>query len=472
MFKRMIYPVYDFVTSAFRGFESPEERKKFSILSVLFGLTIGVYWILRPLKDGVFLTMVGSDWQPRVKIYSMFVIIPVVFFYEWLVSRYLRHQVLYGLFIFYTIATAVFAYFILHETIGMGNTVASTDRYLGWAFYLFVETYGSIMVMLFWSFVADTTTPESAKRGYPLVVLGAQVGGVAGPLIAQVFMPEESLSNAATAANGSGVVAAMCVLLLAIIPAIVYYFMHNVSKDQLEGFHAKDNKPLEGKPKPGFFEGLTLLFTRPYLLGIFVVVSFYEIIVTFLDYRFKVLAKLAYTGDSLTHYLFKYAVWTNFVAFLCIAFGLGKVANKLGLKKTLLLLPVLVTVAFVTLSFKPVLMVAFVIMVFSKGVNYALNQPAKEQLYIPTTKDTKYKAKAWIDAFGSRFSKGSASVINDMPKWSAGLPEWLRWLQCTPEMLMTVTMITSFGLVGIWVYAALFLAKTHTQAIKENRTVC
>ena len=450
--------IVKFFTSTWSNFESKDERKKFSILSVLFGLTIGAYWLFRPLKDGVFLTMVGTDYQPKAKILSMFVVIPLVMIYERLVSSYKRHQVLYGLSIFYAIGAAIFAAFIMHPEMGMQNTVASADRYLGWTFYLFVESFGSIMVMLFWSFVADTTTPDSAKRGYPLIVLGAQIGGIAGPLMGQMVMPEE---GGAEAVNGSGIATIICVVALCLIPLIVYYFMHNVSKEQMQGFHADEKKaPLEGKPKPGFMEGLKLLVTRPYLLGIFVVVSFYEIIVTFLDFQFKTLAKGSYTGDALTGYLFKYAIWTNAVAFLCIMFGAGKIGNKLGLAKTLLLLPVLIAVAVVTLNLHPLLNVAFMIMVFSKGVNYALNQPAKEQLYIPTTKDSKYRAKAWIDAFGSRFSKGLGSVVNES-KAALGT-----------ELFPLVILVTSFGLIGVWVFAAMFLGKTHAQAIKENRTVC
>ncbi len=450
--------VVKFFTSIWSNFENSEERKKFSILSVLFGLTIGAYWLFRPLKDGVFLTMVGSEFQPKAKILSMFVVIPLVMIYERLVSSFKRHQVLYGLSIFYAIGAALFAALILDPAIGMQNTVASPDRYLGWTFYLFVESFGSIMVMLFWSFVADTTTPESAKRGYPLIVLGAQIGGIAGPLMGQMVMPEE---GGEAAVNGSGIATLMCVVALCLIPLIVWYFMNNVSKEQMEGFQADEKKaPLEGKPKPGFMEGLKLLVTRPYLLGIFVVVSFYEIIVTFLDFQFKVLAKGSYTGDALTAYLFKYAIWTNAVAFLCIMFGAGKIGSKLGLAKTLMLLPILVGVAVITLNMHPILNVAFLIMVFSKGVNYALNQPAKEQLYIPTTKDSKYRAKAWIDAFGSRFSKGLGSIVNDS-KSALGA-----------DLFSLVILVTSFGLIGVWVFAALFLGKTHKQAIKENRTVC
>ena len=39
-------------------------------------------------------------------------------------------------------------------------------------------------------------------------------------------------------------------------------------------------------------------------------------------------------------------------------------------------------------------------------------------------------------------------------------------------MFVLGTLTVSFGLIGIWTYAALFLGKTHEQAIKENRIVC
>ena len=58
-------------SSVFTGFESPEEKRKFSILAVLFGLTIVVYWLFRPLKDSIFLTMVGRDYQPWAKMLSI-----------------------------------------------------------------------------------------------------------------------------------------------------------------------------------------------------------------------------------------------------------------------------------------------------------------------------------------------------------------------------------------------------------------
>lgn len=436
------------------GFESKEERRKFSLLAAVFSLTIGVYWLFRPVKDGVFLTMVGTDWQPLVKILSFFVVVPIVFIYSKLVDRYPRHKLLYGLSVFYAVATVGFAFLILNPVIGIANTEASPWRILGWTWYLFVESFGSVMVALFWSFVADTTTPDSAKRGYSLIALGGQLGGLMGPL-AGGYIADHYGTGSALLFGAAGLIA---------LTFSVWYYMNSMPKSEMHGF-AAHGKPLESKPgevkhKPGFGEGLRLLLTKPYLLGIFTVVSFYEIIVTILDFQFKVLAAKTYTGDALTSYLSEFAMWTNGVALLSLLLGAGAVGRRLGLTKTLLLLPILIAGAVLTMSFNPVLNIAFFIMVMCKGINYALNQPAKEQLYIPTSKDSKYKAKAWIDMFGSRSSKGLGSMVNAF-KGIAG-----------PEIFVLISATASLGMIGVWIFAALFLGRTHAQAVKEDRLVC
>ena len=65
-------------------------------------------------------------------------------------------------------------------------------------------------------------------------------------------------------------------------------------------------------------------------------------------------------------------------------------------------------------------------MVASKAINYALNSPSMKQLYIPTTKDVRYKSQAWIESFGSRGSKAAGSGINDLHKnaLASNGPEW------------------------------------------------
>lgn len=107
-------------------------------------------------------------------------------------------------------------------------------------------------------------------------------------------------------------------------------------------------------------------------------------------------------------------------------------------------------------------------MSLSKAVNYALNAPTLKQLYIPTSKDAKYKAQAWIEMFGSRAAKGVASSVNlqriaIMKTYGAvdGL-----------SVFLTMTTAASFGLVAVWILVAMFAATAYNKAIKENTIVC
>lgn len=435
------------ILSFFKGpFVTKQERLKFSVLSGIFFCILGVYWLLRPVKDGVFFSVVGKAHQPNAKILSLFVVAAVVIIYSRLVDRFSRHTLLYSFAIFYAIATFIFAYLLLDPYIGIANTQADPYRYVGWAWYFFVESFGSVMISLFWSFVSDTTSSDQASRGYATVAFGGQLGGLLMPFFGQYMQI-------------SGVLY-MAMAGLVLLLAAVYLYMRFVHEP--EDLHVINVKkpPLEGMPKAGFMEGLRLLLVRPYLLGIFSFIAIYEILITMIDYRFKILASEVYVGEALVNYLFQYAIYANLVAVLALLLGIGALGRRLGVMKTLILFPFLIVGAFLMLFMQPVLSVAFFIMVLCKGVNFALMQPAKEQLYLPTSKDSRYKAKAWIDMFGLRMSKGLGSSVNNFSE-ILGV-----------EFFMWMSVLLSMGLAGLWFLIVLFVGKIHTKAVKEDRMIC
>ena len=49
--------------------------------------------------------------------------------------------------------------------------------------------------------------------------------------------------------------------------------------------------------------------------------------------------------------------------------------------------------------------------VADKGLNYSTQRISKEILYIPTSRDVKYKVKSVIDMFAYRFSKAITSAL-------------------------------------------------------------
>ena len=429
-----------------------QELKKFLMLSSIFFFTIGVYWLLRITKDSVFKTIVTWDMQPYAKIVSVAVVFPLVIVYGMLADRFPRHRLFYVLTAIYTCLAVLFYFLLSHPTIGMANTVADPYRLLGWCYYVFVESFGSIMVALFWAFAADTTTPESAKRGYFIVAMAGQIGAIFGSLVVERFAEQFGTPSLLFAAIFS----------IVAIAGLVKFMIASIPDEELTGYKAADEKDekskKKGKTKIG--ESIKIMLQNPYLLGIFGVISFFEIIVTVFDFRFKAIVNAAMPGEQFTSYIASYGVMVNLVALISLVFGIGNIGRKLGLKASLSLLPILVGIAAVVMGYHATLNSAFWVMVVSKAINYALNQPAKEQLYIPTTYEAKYKSKAFIEMFGSRSSKGVGSFINS---YKQALGE---------NLFVLLSTYVSLGLCAVWLLVALYLGTKHKKAIENNDVVC
>ena len=187
-----------------------------------------------------------------------------------------------------------------------------------------------------------------------------------------------------------------------------------------------------------------------------------EVIVTIIDYHFKQTAFASFSTEAATSaFLSGYAWKTGIVATLCVLFGINNIQRKMGMMASLVVLPVLIGIAVLTIKFNPnSLTIALWIMVFSKAVNYALNAPTLKQLYIPTSQSTKYKAQAWLEMFGSRGAKGAASGINSLRNT---LPL---------AGFLTMSVALSGGLIAVWIFAALFVAKSYNSAVEKDEVVC
>jgi AAA family ATP:ADP antiporter len=442
------------------NFESVAEVRKFGLLAVIFGLIIGTYWTLRPIKDGIFGSVVGGDYLNWAKILSVIVIFPIVIIYSKLIDKYPRTKVFYGLVTFYGILALVFAWFFMDPQIGLPNTVAHPLRIIGWLWYVWVESFGSLIPALFWAITTDSTMPESAKRGFPIIALFAQVGNFVGPY----FLTAQRWEFA-----HSGPIIAICAGLLFMVVAIFWLLIKTTPEELMRGYHG-DASHQETESEPGFFEGLKLLCTEKYLLGLFLIIFIFEAIVTVLDNHFKVAVIDTFGSEVLrTAYLSQYAYWTGIVSGLCVFLGINNIQKWFGMKISLILTPVAVGAAVLLIKFNPqTLVIAFWIMVLSKAINYALNQPSMKQLYIPTSKNARYKAQAWIEMFGGRSSKASGAGITLIRK---PLKEAYGAVAGV-DLFLTISSIISFGLIGFWFIVILYVSKTYTKAIKDNKVVC
>jgi AAA family ATP:ADP antiporter len=449
------------------GIFETEEFKKFIRLGLIFILIIGIYWTLRPLKDSIFILLVGKYQLPFAKTISVFTLLFFVMFYTKLLEKTSRERMLHILPAFYGITILTFSVVMLFIQPSIKNISSASTFYviftkvLGYVWYLFVESFGSLIVALFWAYSADTTEPNSAKKGFPLIYAFGQFGGIIFPY---------SIGGLPYRLGYETDFVSMLILgflTLLIIP-MFRYFLNKTPKHLLMSFHGSNKKTKEKEQEPGFFEGLKLIIKHKYLISIFFVNFIYEVVVTIFDFNFKLTAGDHFTGVALSNYLSIYGSSVNVVSLSCLLLGISNITRFLGVGTALFLMPVIIGSAlfgFLTLNSLTFL---FILMVGSKAINYALNGPALKQLYVPTTKDVKFKSQAWIETFGSRSSKQFGSIFN----MSLSPLQKAFGVMGGKSYYLYISGILCFPLLGVWLMLAIFLGRTFKKAIKDNKFVC
>lgn len=443
--------VWGFV-SLLQQITDKKELKKFILLGIIFFFIIAAYWMVRPLKDSFFSVIVGRGHRGAAKIASVILISSLVILYSKLLDIFRKEKVIYILTTVYGCALLVFMLLFMHPTIGLANLAASPTRIIGWAWYIFVESIGSLVVACFWAFTTDITMPEEAKRGFPILILFAQLGNIGGPLSNILLLQ----------LTGSGApFVGLAGILLFFAGAMVWLFLRIIPKNHLVGYHDTDEKM-----EPGLFDGLKLLINHTYLLCIFGIVTMFEILQTLLDLYLKdEVASIFPKEFDQTLFLDKFAFVVGIIATLALIFRIGKLPRILGLLPSLILLPVIVIIGFIAINISSslgyLLYGLFGVVATFKAVNFALNQQTVKQLYIPTTPSAKYKSQAWIDTFGTRSAKASGGIVDTIKRFIAPY-------QQLPAYLVIAIVLAGF----IWIPAAIFAARRYNKAIKDNEVIC
>jgi len=442
---------------------SKEEVKKFGILAFTLFLIIGAYWLLRVMKNPTFDLLVGYEWQPVAKFASVFSVVLVVLIYSKLVDYFSAVSLFWVLGLMYGLGFIFIGYFINRPemlVVSPNSFFAPLfswipGRGFGWFTYLFLESFGSIFVALFWSFVASRTTAESAKRGYGMIMSTTQLGVILGPLTVTAF--SQSWGLPVLWAIGGAIVC--------LVPLIITYYNRVIPHDVVA---TESTSP---KKKTGMLEGLKLLLSKSYLAGLFVVVAVYEVISTIVEFQMNMLIKKAYPSNLDGGAMFARMDSINgacvgVLSFFFALFGASYFMRKFGLKFCLVTFPTMIAITLAVVysgymfgaSHMQLMWLCFGAVIIIKVLNYALNVPSKEVLYIPTSKDVKFKAKGWIDAFGNRTTKLIGATVTNP-------------LSHSIQALLSYGTIASFAIIACWIPVAVFMGNKFEKLQAEKQII-
>lgn len=370
---------------------------------------VTTFWINKPIKKALFvqyydktgLNLLG--WQLEAaqaellaKVANMVVAIGAVVVFSALSNRLARHRLTLAFCGFFGVLFALYAAVI-------------TDRSdaLVWSFYLYGDLYSTIMVAGFFAFLNDSVTPEAARRLYGVIVLGGVAGGAFGSLA--VYNWIEQVSNRAWML--------ICVGITAVIALVALGAGRIVER---RGMAPSEEKPPTGAPaeeapqkgKSAALEGATLVLRSRYLLAIVAMVAVYEIVSTVLDFQFTTTIAHYLNGPEIGKQFSLVFTITNVVALVVQLLFTTWLMSRFSLVVPLLVTPLAVLSGSAAFLAVPLLWPGSLLNTVDNGFAYSVNQSAREALYTPTSRDEKYKAKAFIDMFVQRFAKAVAVGIS------------------------------------------------------------
>lgn len=449
-----------------------EEWPRALALSFFFFLVIAVFWVLKPIKKGALisfykqdalqvmgLTFGGAEVEQLAKVVNMIVVFGVVVLFTMLIRRFKRQQVVY---IFCGLISLLLIYF--------GFTIVSPSAFDAWSFYVFGDVFNSIMVATFWAFANDVNRPGESKRLYGIIGLGGVVGGFIGASFVSVLVDlqgaRELMASPADTLNmaqqlqrgflnmvfpvyeqvvqfntwlnrqlgftgyeqqlmGRQTLLLLCILAMIAIAGITAYVNARASEPDDES-DKKDDK--EGPSVNAALEGGKLVFNSRYLLAILGIIGFYEIISNIIEFQLSASVETsAMQGTEIDSFFGLYGLLIGVVSITVQLFATPYVMNKKSVGMALIILPIFDFILSIGFLAVPILWVAAALSISDNALYYSITQSAKESLYTPTSRDAKYKAKAFIDMFGQRSAKVIAVVLNLVVAAYVGIAH-VRWL--------------------------------------------
>jgi AAA family ATP:ADP antiporter len=355
------------------------------LLALLMFLLLGSYYMLKTAREVFILSEGGAE----VKSYSaagqavlLLVLVPA---YSAFASRVSRIQLVTWVSLFFA---GNILLFILAERGGLP---------IGVPYFLWLGIYNVMVIAQFWAFANDLYTPEQGKRLFPLIGVGSSLGAWVGSVRAGRLM---ETAGPLRLLLGGMVILVVCVVIARVIE-------RSTERAAPAGAPAKIEEPV-GAGKSAF----GLLFANRYLVLIAALVLLLNVVNTTGEYLFgryvvqnaietygageaAEAARGVYIGEAYSSFYSH----VNLLGLLLQLFVVSSVFRWLGVGRALFIHPIIAGIGYLMMLRTPSFAAIRVLKTVDNAVDYSLGNTTKQALWLPTTRQEKYKAKQAVDSF-------------------------------------------------------------------------
>ncbi len=450
-------------------------------------LILTAYYVLKVVREGLLIGGVqlfglgGDEIKAYLPAVMTLLLFGVIALYSKLASAVSRIQLLNMTTIFVMVTLILF--WIWGSSLGVGTAI-------GLSFYIYLGIVNVFLIAQFWSFANDIYSDSEGKRLFAIIAIGQSLGAVAGPKIA---------------GYGSQHIFLLLVLSAAIfgVCLVIYNVVDRRDRSREQNNNDDETSVSQQPLKEG--GGFQLVFHTRYLLLIACMILVTNVVNTTGEYILANAAKtyaeeqlpslnddqraqvragltdLQPTGEGtnlataaaealaaaedkalrgarsklIGAFYGEFFFWVNLMGVLIQMFLVSRIFKYMGVRAALFVLPVIAFGGYAAIAFLGGMAVLRIAKTAENSVDYSLQNTIKQSLFLPTSREAKYKAKAAIDTFFVRFGDSASAVI---------IFFGLHTLGFGPKAFALVNV----GLISIWIMLNIGIAREHKKLVPDN----
>ncbi|MCL7973008.1 MAG: hypothetical protein M8835_00450 [marine benthic group bacterium] len=416
----------------------PGEGRSVGLFFLQGFLLLFAFYVVRALREGFILTNhTAADRSYAVAIAAV-VLMVVIPLYGALRRKIDPELLVPAISLFLVVNLAVFYLLWLREV----------D--FGFVFFIWVGLFGLLVVSQFWAFAADTYNTLSGRRLFPVIMIGANLGALAGAEAAGVAVRHHGLHG---------------LMLLGTGALFLTVFLGRPARRSTP--QSSRALPSRDEPAPSLFGGFSVVLRDHYLLLIALLIVLLnwvnttgefilaDLVQQHADATLGAIADPTARGEFITGIYANYMFWYTLIGLGIQMFLVSRIFDRIGVSGAVMVLPVIAMIGYGLIGFVPIFSIVFLVKVFENSVDYSLMSTTRQALFLPTSRAAKYDGKLAIDTFfwrlGDLIQAGTVYLGVQVYSWR------------TREFALL-----SFGLAVIWLFTAWKVAKAYRRIMAEK----
>ena len=345
-----------------------------------FFCLLAAYYMLRSVRETMAIVS-GVQTIPFLFTGTFTVTLLATPVFGWIASRFPRKVFLPWVYYFFVANIAIFYGAFVYA---QANELSQV--WIARAFFVWISVFNLFVVSVFWSFMADIYTREQSRRLFGLISAGGSTGAILGPWFTSLVVVPIGFQN--------------LLPLSAILLFVAVYCVHRLRRwmsDHETGERkeaVESDKPIGGNA----LDGIRFVFTSPLfgaIAGALLLTNFLGGAIYF--YMAAVVEQTFPDTDVQTQVFARLDAITSLLSFVGQFLVVRLSVRKLGVGRTLMVVPLISVIGFTMLAISPVFAVLAALQVLRRSIGFGLTKPTTDMLYAAVTPDERYKAKNFIE---------------------------------------------------------------------------